>query len=199
MSMVGDGVDVAVGAARAGVGLAGQCRRGGRIGCGRGCLAPCHRQRCEKSYPCCIQPRGSLHASTPVWFVVKFTRQRRKVMEITGARDDRDAIFRAVIAAAKGGDPTAMRLCVERLVPLRKGRPVVFDLPPVKTAADIAGAVGALVRAMAAGELTADEASAAASVIEMHRPRRFVLAPVLLPRLTSRKNASGSETDEGGE
>ena len=83
--------------------------------------------------------------------------------------DDRDAIVRAVIAAAKGGDPTAMRLCVERLVPLRKGRPIVFDLPPVKMAADIAGAVGELARAMAAGELTTDEASAAASVIEMHR------------------------------
>ena len=54
-------------------------------------------------------------------------------------------------------------------MPLRKGRPVVFDLPPVKTAADIAGAVGELARAMAAGELTTDEASAAASFIEMHR------------------------------
>ena len=83
--------------------------------------------------------------------------------------DDRDAIVRAVIAAAKNGDPTAMRLCVERLVPLRKGRPVVFDMPPVKTAADIAGAVGELARAMAAGELTVEEASAASSVIEMQR------------------------------
>src|SRR2546430_12997771 len=83
--------------------------------------------------------------------------------------DDRDAIVRAVITAAKGGDPTAMRFCIERLVPLRKGRPTVFDLPPVKTAADIAGAIGELARAMAAGELTTDEASAAASVIEMHR------------------------------
>ena len=46
--------------------------------------------------------------------------------------------------AAKNGDPTAMRLCVERLVPLRKGRPVVFDMLPVKTAADIARAVGEL-------------------------------------------------------
>src|ERR1700726_2371807 len=62
--------------------------------------------------------------------------------------DDRDAIVRAVIAAAKGGDPTAMRLCVERLVPLRKGRPVVFDLPPVKTAADISGTAGRLITAM---------------------------------------------------
>jgi hypothetical protein len=39
----------------------------------------------------------------------------------------------------------------------------------VKTAADIAGAVGGLARAMAAGELTTDEASAAASVIEVKK------------------------------
>jgi len=94
----------------------------------------------------------------------RITQLAQKLLE-----DDRDDIIKAVIAAAKNGDPTAMRLCVERLVPLRKGRPVVFDLPPVKTAADIAGAVGELARAMAAGELTTDEASAAALVIEMHR------------------------------
>src|SRR3984893_8908513 len=104
-------------------------------------------------------PRGK-----PKGVRARVTQLAEKLLE-----DDRDAIVRAVIAAAKGGDPTAMRLCVERLVPLRKGRPIVFDLPPVKMAADIAGAVGELARAMAAGELTTDEASAAASVIEMHR------------------------------
>jgi hypothetical protein len=62
-----------------------------------------------------------------------------------------------------------MRICAERLLPVRKGRPISFELPPVKTAADVAVAVGELSRAMAAGELTTDEASAAASVIEMHR------------------------------
>ena len=94
----------------------------------------------------------------------KITMLAEKLLE-----DDRDAIVRAVIAAAKGGDPTAMRLCIERLIPVRKGHPIVFDLPPVKTAADIVGAIGEVARAMAAGELTTDEASAAASVIEMHR------------------------------
>jgi hypothetical protein len=79
--------------------------------------------------------KGSRHKSTLL---------AEKILE-----DDRDAIINAVVAAAKNGDPTAMRLCFERLVPLRKGRPVVFDLLPVKTAADIAGAVGELARAMA--------------------------------------------------
>ena len=99
----------------------------------------------------------------------KGTRHRATMLAEKLMEDDAENIVRAVVSAAKAGDPTAMRLCVERLVPLRKGRPVVFDLPPVKTAADIAGAVGELARAMAAGELTPDEASAAASVIEMHR------------------------------
>jgi hypothetical protein len=99
----------------------------------------------------------------------KGTRHKITLLAEKLLEDDRDAIVRAVIAAAKNGDPTAMRLCVERLVPLRKGRPVVFNLPPVKTAADIAGAIGELARAMAAGELTVEEASAASSVIEMQR------------------------------
>ena len=83
--------------------------------------------------------------------------------------DDQDEILRAVIEAAKAGDPTAMKLCIDRLVPLRKGRPIAFNLPPVETAADVAVAIGELSRAMADGELTVDEASAAASVIELHR------------------------------
>src|ERR1700730_14632722 len=61
------------------------------------------------------------------------------------------------------------RLCIERLAPVRKGRPITFDLPPVKTAAGGAVADGDGSRAMAAAERTTDEASAAASVIEMHR------------------------------
>jgi uncharacterized protein DUF5681 len=99
----------------------------------------------------------------------KGTRHRATMLAEKLMEDDAENIVRAVVNAAKAGDPTAMRLCVERLVPLRKGRPVVFDLPPVKTAAHIAGAVGELARAMAAGELTVEEASAASSVIEMQR------------------------------
>jgi hypothetical protein len=42
--------------------------------------------------------------------------------------NDREGIMDAVVNAAKNGDPTAMRLCVERLMSLRKGRPAVFPL-----------------------------------------------------------------------
>ena len=94
----------------------------------------------------------------------KITMLAEKLLE-----DDRDAIVRAVIAAAKGGDPTAMRLCIERLIPVRKGRPVVFDLPAIETTADVVNALGAIAGAMAEGELTPDEANAVAGVNEFRR------------------------------
>ena len=84
-------------------------------------------------------------------------------------QDDAEAIVRAVIDAAKSGDMTAARMIVERIAPVRKGAPVSFDLPPVETAGDLAAAMGALVQAMAQGEVTPDEAATIASVFEIRR------------------------------
>jgi len=83
-------------------------------------------------------------------------------------QEDADAIIQAVVDSAKNGDPTAMRLCVERLIPVRKGRPIAFELPKIKTPADISIAMSAIVSAMAAGEITAEEASSASAVIQVN-------------------------------
>jgi hypothetical protein len=74
-----------------------------------------------------------------------------------------------VIEAAKSGDPTAMRLCVERLIPVRKGRPIEFALPPVETASGVVEAIGMIAKQMADGELSPEEAATVASVIEIQR------------------------------
>jgi hypothetical protein len=44
-----------------------------------------------------------------------------------------------------------------------------FDLPPVETASDITKAFCMIAKAMAAGELTPDEAGTVATVVEAHR------------------------------
>ena len=49
------------------------------------------------------------------------TRARVTVLAEKLIEDQHDDIMKAVIERAKGGDPTAMRLCVERLIPARKG------------------------------------------------------------------------------
>jgi hypothetical protein len=52
-------------------------------------------------------------------------------------QDDAEDVVRAVLSAAKGGDMVAARLVLERILPARRGRPVVFALPTVQTPADL--------------------------------------------------------------
>jgi len=79
------------------------------------------------------------------------------------------SVVQAVLAAAEGGDMVAARLVLERIAPVRKGRPVVLPLPVVNTAADVLAALGATVQAMADGEITPDEAATVAGVLEVKR------------------------------
>lgn len=79
------------------------------------------------------------------------------------------AITRKAIEMAKVGDTIALRLCMERVAPLRRGRPVLFDLPVVEKASDLAKALGGILRATASGALTPDEAATIAGVLETKR------------------------------
>ncbi len=79
------------------------------------------------------------------------------------------ALTRKAIERAMEGDGLALRLCLERILPARKDRPVRIDLPPIDTAEGASMALGAVTRAMADGELTLDEASGVASIIELKR------------------------------
>jgi Family of unknown function (DUF5681) len=70
-----------------------------------------------------------------------------------------EIITKKAIELAKAGDGLALRLCIERIFPPRKDRPVEFDLPELKTASDAVAAHGAIVAAVSKGELTPSEAS----------------------------------------
>jgi hypothetical protein len=69
-----------------------------------------------------------------------------------------EKLGRKVAEMALAGDPTAMRLCMERLCPPRKDRPISFELPTLTSAADAVGASAALMKAVAAGDVTLGEA-----------------------------------------
>ena len=45
-----------------------------------------------------------------------------------------EALTRKVVELAKEGHPVALRLCLERLLPPRKDRPINFTLPKIKGA-----------------------------------------------------------------
>ena len=70
-----------------------------------------------------------------------------------------EALTRKAIDLAKAGDMQALRLCMDRLAPPRRDSPVAFDLPEMKTVSDAVLAMGALVKAVAEGDLTPTEAA----------------------------------------
>jgi hypothetical protein len=69
-----------------------------------------------------------------------------------------DAITRKAIELAIAGDMGAIRICMDRICPPRKDRPISFDLPGIKTAADAVTAAGVIIGAVASGEITPSEA-----------------------------------------
>jgi hypothetical protein len=81
---------------------------------------------------------------------------------------DAEKLTRKAIEMALGGDTVAMRLCLDRLAPVRKDRPVTFALPKIDTVADLPRASAALLDAVASGELTPSEAAELGKLIEAH-------------------------------
>jgi hypothetical protein len=79
-----------------------------------------------------------------------------------------EAIARKAIELAKEGDIAAIRMCLDRLAPVHKNDPVVFELPPLGKAADTVAAAARIVAAVAAGELTPSEAADLAKVIDFY-------------------------------
>src|SRR5215203_1643545 len=79
-----------------------------------------------------------------------------------------EAITRMAIELAKAGDTVALRLCLDRLAPIRRDRPITFELPPVETTADLPKASAALLQAVAAGDLTPSEAAELGKLIQAY-------------------------------
>lgn len=80
-----------------------------------------------------------------------------------------EALTQKAVDLALDGDTTALRLCLERLCPPRKSRPVNIDLPDTTNSEGVAAAQAAVVQAVAAGELTPDEGTALAGILEARR------------------------------
>ena len=66
-------------------------------------------------------------------------------------------LLRGAIDDAQGGDGVMTRFCLSRIIGPRRERPVRFELPPIKSAADLSTAMQAVTAAVAHGELTIRE------------------------------------------
>ena len=74
----------------------------------------------------------------------------------------------AVIPTLDQRMTAAMKLA-DNVVPPAKSMPISLALPPVSTAADVLSALGVVVQAAGAGQITPDEAATIAGVLDIKR------------------------------
>ncbi len=77
-----------------------------------------------------------------------------------------EALTQRAIEAALEGDGAALRLCMERILPPVKRRPMELDVGPVESARDVARVNLRLLEAVAEGQIPAADARDALAVFE---------------------------------
>jgi hypothetical protein len=102
-----------------------------------------------------------------------------------------ETITRKAVEKALEGNLPAIRLCLERLLPLRRERPVAFDLPKIEAPADVLAASSAVVAACAEGTLSPGEARDVMDLLAVHL--RAVEQHDIETRLCALENAKKEE------
>jgi hypothetical protein len=80
-----------------------------------------------------------------------------------------ETLTRKAIDLALDGDVTALRLCLERICPPRKGRTLRIPLEAPNDAAGVVGALSDLIHSLGKGSIDTEEAAAVAALLEGHR------------------------------
>ena len=79
-----------------------------------------------------------------------------------------NALTQKAIDLALTGDMAALRLCLDRILPPRRDRPVTFTLPEIKSAQDAAAILSSVLAAVAAGEITPTDAAEVSKLIDSY-------------------------------
>lgn len=76
-----------------------------------------------------------------------------------------ESLTRKAVELAQAGDTTALRLCLERLIPPRRDRPITFRVDPINGPQDALTTMARIVAEMGEGEITPSEAAAVMGVV----------------------------------
>ncbi len=77
-----------------------------------------------------------------------------------------EALTRRAVELALEGDTTALKMCMDRILPPRKGRPINFTLPELTNTGDLRATALAILGAVSEGDISPEEAAAVAPLIE---------------------------------
>ncbi len=89
------------------------------------------------------KPRGALNKTTII---------AQSLLE-----GEAEALVRKVVQLALEGDPACLRICLERLVPVKKDAPIRIDIPEIAAVADIPKLLAAITATLREGGITPSE------------------------------------------
>ena len=117
------------------------------------------------------------------------SRNRTTLAALNLLDGEAERLSRRAIELALAGDVAALKLCLDKVAPPRRDRPVEIEMERIETAADACSAISDLIEAVAAGELAPSEADAVATLIE----RRAKLAELsdIEQRLSALEKTAG--------
>jgi hypothetical protein len=79
-----------------------------------------------------------------------------------------EELIEKTIQVALAGEIPALKICLERLIPLRRQRPIHLALPELGAPGALGQTTLALIQAVAAGEVTPEEAESVARLLLAH-------------------------------
>jgi len=80
-----------------------------------------------------------------------------------------EALTQTAISKALEGDSIALRLCMDRIAPPMKDKPVLFPLPRMQDATDASQAAGSVLSAVSDGTITPIEGTRVMGLIDSYR------------------------------
>ena len=105
----------------------------------------------------------------------------------------REAVLRKCLAMALQGDSTAMRLCVERILPISKESRIQLKMAKVSTMADLAAALDRVLQAVGRGDITPEQGQRMADLLQGRG--RIIEGEELEARLQVLERVSGVNTE----
>ena len=123
---------------------------------------PSIRTRMQRGTP--FKPGNKSGHGRPKGSKNRATLEREALFEEFGS-----AITKKCISEALKGNNSALRLCMERIMPPATPSNPVFKLPPIRSAADLLLASASVLKAMDAGDLSPQEGESFMRVIESYQ------------------------------
>ena len=96
------------------------------------------------------------------------TRHKATQAALALLNGEAEGLTRKAVELALAGDVTALRLCLERLVPPCREAPVSLDLPRLETRADASRVLSFLLAEAGRGDVTPSEAEKLARLVSEH-------------------------------